>query len=80
MNKDDKLIPKGTDCCDCPYWRRDSRVKVDLFGFGYIDSVWCDYLNVNTAALAFESRCERDKQKWYQAAFLDDMCKICGVM
>ncbi len=78
---DETLIPKGNYCYDdngtCPYWRVDRAIKADFYGFGYQESVWCDYLKVNSAALDFEGIYEKNGSKCYTGHKLNDQCKIC---
>jgi len=73
---DNNLVPKTFYCYDdngvCPYWREDKSIKVDLYGYGHIPSVWCDLLKVNSAALDFNGDS-------YHAHLLQDMCKICDL-
>lgn len=63
----------------CLHWRKDKTIKHNLYGFGYIDSVWCDYMKLNSAALDFEGVYENNGAKCYTAHLINDMCKICGV-
>lgn len=78
--KDETLISKHPFYCyDCPYWREDKTIKTDLYGFGYIPSVWCDFLEVNSAVLDFNGKVEPNGWKCYQAHLLNDMCKICNL-
>lgn len=78
-----KDIPKGLYCYDvngyCPHYRGDPRFKSNLYGFGYVDSVWCDYLKLNSAQLDFEGTYEENGSKCFEAHLLHDMCKICGI-
>lgn len=77
VGNDTSDIPKNTFYCysdkgTCPYYREDARFKSDLYGFGYVPSAWCDYLNVNSAVLDHKGNC-------YEAHLLYDMCKICDI-
>lgn len=76
-------IPKGAHCYDdkgcCPYYRKDARYKSNLYGFGFISSAWCDYLNKNSAQLDFEGTYEGDGNKCFEAHLLYDLCKICNI-
>lgn len=76
-------IPKGSYCYDdngyCPYSRDDERYKYNAYGFGYVTSRTCDYLNLNSAQLDFEGVYKKNGSKCYTAHLIYDLCKVCGV-
>lgn len=71
--KDTKHIPKGSYCYDdngdCPYRRHDNRYSSNLYGFGQVKSVWCDYLHINSAQLDFEGVYEKNGAKLLYGTF-----------